>query len=768
MKNIHILSIIVVLLLAFPSSGQVNKVKRNNTRVDRTATAERMATSRTTGDLVTDSQQNDTIISKEMISKVNEAIKEYLENEEIDKGAAFIQSNMPDCKALKNSNICEAGLNFTSGYFYQQAARKNTMEKESYQKTAVSFYEKVLEIYPDNKLALNNLINLNKELGDTKSTIKLLLGFEQLYPQERVKYFVQIGDIYSGEGEFASACAAYRQAYVENQFSEQACGAMVKLYTNNNYPCALTSNMRQFAYDCQEIDLSNYSEKILRKEFTIAVKDQEYKKAKESMILWAKVIVDNGWLDPLRVARLNMQLFPADIEIPTEAVNIKLALTELEELFGAKNVAEVNAIGVEYWDADQPEIRVWKAWDEVRPVSVFSKLLYMKGRKAYFNGNHKTADDFWNFALEPSEYFNPTLFTIVAADLAQLYTTSKELDPGRDKFDNLVGRLFGMKGSAYLNGDKEMIRKLHITLGGVFYENKIWGNSEGFGARNAKFQLERALSEDLGPIVNPELRKMLGDVYINLTRDDRPNQRITLIAKAVDTYSDAIRDYLSLDQINKADRLQTRCLEQYGSRVADNNKTKLLRELGNLIRWRKNLADPNNIVVKGETTINRYLVSVNKAEKSAAKNLPADFVQIQFFKGLSDLGSNLSDARKKDKQLIYANALNRLKTVNDLPSTRDFNRINDIKFVLEESVGQTRELREVQMNKKAALSYDKGKDSNSRILSVPTFKKDILVPEQLFTLNDKLQDDYKKTNSRDLIKYELNKGQFELKSKDNN
>lgn len=55
-----------------------------------------------------------------------------------------------------------------------------------------------------------------------------------------------------------------------------------------------------------------------------------------------------------------------------------------------------------------------------------------------------------------------------------------------------------------------------------------------------------------------------------------------------------------------------------------------------------------------------------------------------------------------------------------------------------------------------------------RVYSIPTLNKEIKVPEQLFKLNTKLQDHYKMTNTKDLAKYKLNKGNFELKTKDNN
>jgi len=782
MKNTYILSMVVVLLLAFPCFGQVSTAQRDmierSSTLDKTAATEQIAALDSREDLIAGGQKTDAAISKEMVSSVNEDIKEYLANGQIDEGALFIQSNMPDCKALTKSNLCEAGLNFTSGYFYQQAAKQDRAKKESYQKTAVTFYEQVLEIYPDNKLALNNLINLNQDLGDTDSTIKWLRRFVQVYPEDKVKYLVQIGNIYSDEGEFASACSAYRQAYEEDQFSEQACGAMVQLYTNNNFPCTLTSTMRQFAYDCQEINLANYSEKLLRKEFTAAMKDQDFKKAKESMILWAKVIVDNGWLDAVRVARLNAQLFPDDVEIPRVARAINLSLTELEQLFQAKNLDKFKGIQFKYWDADQPKIEVNKGWTDVRPVTVFAKILYMKGKESYFKDDHKTAEAYWEFALEPSEYFDPNLFTIVAADLAQLYTTSKDLNAVKAKFKVLERRLFGGKGNAYSNGDKKMIREFHITLGSIYYENEVWGGLNVYNARNAKFQLEHALSKDLGPIVNPELRKMLGDVYINLIERDKPRERIQLIEKAVDAYSSSIADYLSLDQIRKADRLHSQIRERYGGLVAENDKRQLLNELGSIIAWRKDLADPNNLLIKDEATIKQYLEKVARAEKKTAifinskdnkaVDLPSDFVQVQFFKGLSDLGSNFPDTRKKDKQLLYANALNRLKTASDLPSTRDFNRIKDIKFVLEESVDKSREIKTMQMQKKAVFTYDTGKGGNERVFSVPTFNKNISVPNQLFTLNDQLQDDYKRTDSKDLVKYKLDQGKFKLKTKDNN
>lgn len=711
--------------------------------------------------------QTEQELREELMYEITPSINSYLANGQIDSAEEYLSNSIIKCEEFVDQDLCVAGINFTGGYNFQKASLQDSLNRINYQEKAAGYYEKVLDRYPDNKASWNNLIKLNKVLGNNASTISRLGELADQFPKERVTSYVKIGDLYKTDKKLNKACNYYKKAYEEDPFSKLACGAMVELYTKNDEPCTLESNIRKFALYCHEIDLPKYSEELLRKEIISSFKEQNYNKTMESLILWANVLGSNGWLDPGRVDRLYKKVLTRSNQ--TFVTELHTAINELSAILKAKDVNSLLE-KVQFWDSVKPVVKLSGDWKKVQPESVLLQILYEKGREAYLTGNMKIADSFWNEVFDRSKKIDPILFVDVASDLARLYSKDPAFDLNRGQFNSLIEQLFDRKTKSYLLGDKIMIRKLHVTLGSIYYDNTIWSKKEGGGYyTNALIQLEHALDEEkLGPIVNPKLRQMLGDVYIKISNYPENSDPIKEIRKAVDSYSLSIMEYLSLDKLKDANIIYSNVIENYGQSM-DIKQQASVKSLGSILIWRRQLTDPNNIGIDGKLTINEYLTKVNNAEKSATENLPADFVQIQYFKGLSDLGSNFPDEMKQDKQLIYANALNRLKKVNSLPSTRDFNRIKDIKSVLEVSVEQSRELKTIQMTKKASSIYKGGKDVKSKIFSVPTFNKDISVPNQLFILNDNLQEDYKKINSKDAIKYELNKkGQFELKTKDNN
>jgi len=703
---------------------------------------------------------------EELIYDITPSINTFLAKGQIDLAEEYLLKRLMKCEELEDKDLCVAGINFTGGYNYQKASLQDNTNRQDYQVKAAEYYEKVLDQYPDNKASLNNLIKLNESLGKNVSTISRLEDLAKQFPKERVNSYVKIGDLYKSDKEFDNACQYYKKAYEEDPFSKQACGAMVELYSINNVPCTLDTDIRDFALYCHEIDFPKFSEELLRKELISAFNDENYTKAKESLILWANVLASNASLDHGQVDRLNMGLLPNSEQ--TAGAGIRTAITELSDILKAKDVNSMLS-KVKFWDNGNPVVRLSGDWTKIQPISVLLKVIYEKGKEAYLTGNTRIAIPYWKEVLSRSERINPDLFVDVAADLASIYSKDPAFNINSGQFNSLINRLFNRKTQSYLAGNKSMIRKLHLTLGSIYYDEKVWSRKESrHRFMNALFQLEHALDEEkLGPIVNPKLRQMLGDVYIEISKYPENVDRLKDLSKAVNSYSLSIMEYLSLDKLRVAHNLHSEVLERYYNKM-DIKQKESIKSIGSIINWRKQMADSNNALVNGEITIKDFLEEVTKAEKNASTSLPMDFVKVQFFKGLSDLGSNLPDKRKVEKQLIYSNALNRLKTTNDLPSTRDFNRIKGIKITLEESVEQSRELKTIQMNKNASSIYDRENNANSRVFNVSTFNKNISVPIQLFTLNERLQDDYKKTNTTGLIKYKLNKGNFELKTKDNN
>ncbi|WP_299217256.1 hypothetical protein [uncultured Aquimarina sp.] len=688
--------------------------------------------------------------SRILIKDVNLTIGEFLAKGEVAEAAKHIKNKMSDCLELGDgSKLCEAGLNFTSGYLYQQAALEDVKNSSAYQKRALTYYEKVLASYPDNKAAWSNFIQLIELQDIDPSIIKKLEGMAKRYPSERINIYVRIGDMYKSDNDLQKACDYYQKAYAEDPFSEKACGAMVALYTRYEFSCVTRNNIRQLALDCQEIDLPNYSEELLRKELITSFNNKKYKKALESLVLWTHVMVDNNWLNSKKINRLKVKLFRGQ-ESETRAENIIYnALNELQRIIQAEQIEDIGDI--QFWNGYSPEIYMSGEWSKINPKSVLYKVYHTKGKKAYFRGDLKQAETFWQAALDGVRNSDRAFYTYVASDMARLYNNNPRLDPSDKKLNKLIIRLFNMKGAAYGDNDLRMIRKYHITLGGIFYDKKKW---DGPGGANAKFQLSRAVSSRFGPIVNPKLRRMLGDVYNELNQD----------SNAINAYTKSVEDYLSLDLIKDADKLMGITREKY-STAMNSNQLKKINGIQIIIDWRKETKDPNNDLLKNKVTVTDYLEKVSTAENEAKKAVSDKFVKLQFFKGLSDLGVTISEDRKIDRQIILANALGKIDKVYQLSSPTDFNRIKNIKITLEQSVAQPKRLESAQMHKKANLSYStSGSKSGFKTYSVTALNKEIVVPDQLFELKGVLKDHYSVNQVVKEAKIEILDGKFKIKN----
>jgi len=686
--------------------------------------------------------------SKLIIKNTTEKVEAFLSAGQINDAAAFIESSKAQCKSLGYQDLCMSGLDFTKGYMYQKAAKLDTINGDNYKKRAVVYYEKVLVTYPNNSAAWSNLMKLYQGLYDHKTTISRLEKLAAEYPNERVNLWVAIGDVYKKNKNYDSACSYYSKAYKEDPFSEKACAAMVGLYTRFNYSCTLSGSVRKLAQDCQEIDLPNYAEELLRKELSLALADKDNTKATKSLILWANLLADEGWEDMRQINRVFQKAFPDTNQ--SSNLMVYSVFLELKKILQAKNVDQMGDIS--FWANPFPRPLDWGDRRELGPKTVLIKFLHVKGRQAYFRKDLQEAESFWVEALKLAKDYDNAYFTVVASDLAKFYNTHPKLDPEDQKLNDLVVDLFDMKGAAYEESDLEMIRKYHITLGAIFYDKKKW---EGGYATNAEFQLKRAISERLGPIVNPRLKSMLGDVYKELDRKE----------DAVNAYSLSVQDYLSLDQVSKAEKLLGTVNTNY-ERAMNDKQRNTLTAVGSIINWRKELSAVDNDVKNNQKKMSQYLEETTNLEKEVSKALPEDFVKGQFFKGLSDLGSQLPDNRQKDKQILYASALNRITEVKTLSSPKDYGRIKTIKTTLEESVDRSGKLEKTQIQKKANLTYIKAEPKEgTKTYSIPTLGKEIMVPKQLFDLNGALQKQNRLNATDKTVKLQLQNGSFKVKNK---
>ncbi|WP_422104207.1 hypothetical protein [Winogradskyella sp.] len=746
MNQRDIYTVLLAILIGMTFSAQNRKVQQEGKPQSTINQADRLRVSdsiRTTGDQAT--QENDEAISRETIKSVSVNIKKHISKGEIKEAEALLRSYKPKCEVLKSSKLCLAGLDFHRGYLYQQTAKLRPNEAKDYKILATKNYEKVLSVYPGNRSSLDNLIILNSELNRNMASVEYVKNFVEQYPSKTVQYFLRMGDLFLKDENFEMACDFYQRAYKKDPRSERACKAVVSLYTRYEYACELAKNVRKFALDCRAIGLANYSEELLRKEFVTAVEKQDTANATESMILWASVLAENNWLYPEKIKRTIDYLFPEGKVLYSSDKEIKRYLEQLSRLTLAETVGDINS--VRFWKRSNISASVYGDWEWVTPRHVLLKEYYAKGESAYFKNEYKIAERLWRKALDESYDFDKVFFSKVAIDLAKLYHSKPEMDRKNKKLNDLVRDLFQMKGQAYAGNDLKMIRNYHITLGGIFYDKQIW---EGDYFHNARFQLERALSEEFGPIINPRLRKMLGVVY------DTLGHKID----AVESYAKSIQDYLSLDRIKEAETLHKRIK---ATKTLSASETKKYDAMEGIISWRKQQISSDNAILKRTMSLQSYLNNTSEVQTKAKNGaLPSDFVDVQMFKGLSDLGSQLGDDRALEQQIVYASALNKINNVRELSSEEDYYRTVNANNSLLLSLEQPNRIETVQMYGKELNYAPDLEKSKYNLLTIPTLGKEVVIPKQLILLNRTLQMEYRKSSIPDLAKYKVIDGRFEL------
>lgn len=685
--------------------------------------------------------QTERQISEGIVKRVNERIHGLLEKNRIEEAAAFVAQDTSKCNALIEGKFCRAGLDFTQGYIYQYGTTEKGPKTETYRENAEIYYKKVLTAYPGNKAAWTNLLQLYMEMDDLGTAIGGLKKLADRFPGKRSAILVQMGDLYRNNDALDRACTLYQQAYKEDPFSLKAYGAMVSLYTDHGFSCTLKDGgtIRELAQICEEIDLSNRAEELLRKELITHMEQNKPLEAEQSMILWANVLANKGWNNAGHIVRLKNTLLKKVGSSETNKI-VYTGLRELETIFKSKG--ETDFSSWTYWVKRSPSMVVSKKEGRVSPRTVLAKNLLVKGEKALLKDNFKMAEVFWQEGKNMAGRRNSGSFFKAALQLAQLYNNKPELDPEGSKFNNLIGELFQGKGLAYKQNDRPIIRRYHIVLGSIFYERKHWGpkRTDYNRAANARFQLEHAVSEKLGPIINPKLRQMLGDVYEEL---DQSN-------KAINAYESSLQDYLALDRISDADKLHRAVSKKYTMMNASlKNRHEIM---GEIIGLRKITGKIDPLFGLSPQDISSFTAQISKIEKEATIPFSKEFVGMQMFKTLTDLGIKLQENRKADRQKLYSDALLKIKDIDKLASPNDFNRIKNIKTALEESVENPKDLQKTQMISDVDFNYPKTAwNGKSKTYHLANLNTKIVVPEQLFQLNKVISAYYTKDFKRETI-----------------
>ncbi|MGB3078074.1 MAG: hypothetical protein WBB31_03265 [Saprospiraceae bacterium] len=684
---------------------------------------------------------------KDFLNILNTQLENQLTYENKNKVIALLADKRKQCINTDDITGCEAGVLFAGAYRFQLEAENDPDHESEYLSIAKNYYRETLLLQPDHQSALKNLVQLNIAQEDVDTAIVLLKQMTKNYPEERSKNLIRIGDLYLEQHNPQEACNYFRQAYDENQASGEVCDRIASMYVLHGLQCFKMDNSTNqkssaislFAVSCSEAGLPNYSERMLRQQILYTVEEGKKDKIEENILLWTDILLDNRWFDTQRIEELIKGISSRK---KTDPITLGMATKILQELTQISQATQTQKFPNDgFWMKHSPEIQIVKD-KKLSPYLLVVKTLQYKGAQALTVGDLKNAENYLKEAFDRAEY-EETRITKVAKDLALLYGSHPELDPKGIKLEEMINRLFEGKMIAYLSRNKELIREFHIVLGSIFYDRKKW---DGSGYANALYQLEHALSIKLGAIVDPELRMMLGDVYTHVKNGG---------AKAVDAYIGSVKDMLLVDRLDEAGDLLKKTIK-----IAKGNKDSLhikeLEVLSRLIDVRAESANPKNQILDDSMYVTRYLAKMTKDEGRFAKYFSKDYIDIQYFKCLSDLGIQIEPVDMKSQQILFVEALSRVALLDSLHSANDFKRLQQIKLSLDKSIDRPYLMRPLKINVMYNVpNTSEVKQDNDKVIKLYSLGKSIQIPNSLFQLGSSVKEYYKVNQTREIPRYQF-------------
>lgn len=653
------------------------------------------------------------------------------------KARSEINRALEECQALTDETSCTAGVYFTAGWLYHQAAKaRQESDQQTYFNIALDYYDQVLDIVPENEVALSYKLEILASLGADDQEISKIKELLLQQPRNRIKYLVRLGNIYLENGDLSTACSYFQEAYAEDYFSAEACGALVKLHTRTDHSCLMGNNVIYFAYDCQSIGLPNYAVDLLEHDIGRSVRAGSASEIEQAIICWADVMAENGWLTSAKIDNLLHRYFYQENNPDANS-----RLLELKSTVSASTSPTERRNN--FWYDKRPRIEISPEGNYTSPLRVRLKIWHQQANRAYFAGDLSEAEKFWQEALKDADRGDNGMYTLIAKNLAQLYSNQSDLDPDETKFNHLVKRLMDMKLLAYTQRDRALIREYHITLGSIFYQHGKW---KGNRLRNAEYQLSRALSDDLGAIFDPELRKMLAHTYHEVGKPDLALEQQLL----------AVQDHLSLDQLDEARTTIDQVRESNVTNDAD-KWTSTLNALDRILQLRNEWISQQHPQLSADGSVFEYLAKMAAVIRACVKHLDTGFVHVQFFKVFSDLATQMTTDKVTRQQILYAEALQQINNLSILPSLSDFHRLQRIKSSLSQSLSKPGQMPIVKTRQQADLNYDRHSPAEEmRTYELPNLSRTIEIPARLFKLREEIQRHYDGDEKMGMPRIDLN------------
>ena len=553
-------------------------------------------------------------------------------------------------------------LTFSLGYlFYKKAERFFESREEDLEQT-MNFYRQSLEYLPKNIQIMKNLILALKKAEKWNEATQFLHKAAEIDKDNRITYFMEIGDIYREKNEYKNALKYFQKCV---DIEPKNLGTHWKLLSTYR---ELGKDKIKDLYDyCIKLKYLNLNE-LAKNGFEMFMDlscDEEERKAEEALIHWAEIGASQGW-----IGIESLQVLPKKWMAP--------AVKELNVLVGDSSI---EIFQLKWWTRNLPRRHV--AAYVLR--SIGTRYLTGMGPEQA-NKNPVFAARAYEKALEIApelqEYqysrLRPILPMAIAVELASLYHRHRMTDPDGTKFRKLERELFNDKSYHYAERDLESILRSHTILGLIYAERGVWQSN--WEPANGIFQLQHAVDtsrklyesdpKKYHPL--PHLKKLLADGYKMANRDRDANKY----------YIEAAIGYLELDSLRDAEGALVSA-ESVPVRNLD-----LFRNVRKVWDARKEIielhADNFNPDFQAYVRKQGLFAWVFSPEDLG---LSSSFMNRQRFKALADIGSRATGLKLGREALrFHTSALRSIEGEHVFSSMEDLVRMDKIKSTVLRSI----------------------------------------------------------------------------------
>jgi hypothetical protein len=544
-------------------------------------------------------------------------------------------------KSLKGKCIgqaCHGRFNFAYGYFFQQ---RYSWDKEvSHLDSAIFFYNRVLNLFPENIRTLENVAIAYRQKNQPLLSVQYLEKAALLNNEK--DYKVYMADLYLEGKDTLTSLARYQDVIQSDPSLAYAHERVVDIF--NQYSNANPDDVFSYCRLLRQQEMSDLAANAI-----LHVLKKEYLRnpaAAEKALFWWLVISSER-------STLDLDVLPSDWQ--------HKGLKELRDLW------KWNSTGSTFeqsWWQEEEAVQVLPDLILTRKV-VFSKALKYRSQQYLYAGDVNAADWMLESAYKVLTFPHveaflyrtpdiPDIFFEVASARALLYTNYPEIKGAREKFSIIEDELFSGKNQAYLDSDKQAIVKFHTTLGLIYAARNEW---QGGGVRNATFQLSRAIEKSDKARNTAHLNMLLARGLLKTGSRSR----------ATEAFLAAAMNYLNGDNLDGASKAMT----LFDSLVA--NKPTLYTQVKSVLNYRSALQ--NNELENSIDSIKANLSQIIALTSDETQN--DFFFAIQRFKMLIDLG-NLAQSREKEKPAVYYHSigLQQSEKLNSLSNATDVQRLN--------------------------------------------------------------------------------------------